>query len=246
MYNGENAVTRAIVQVDRTSPSIRLISPGEGGRYNQQLAFEGLSSDDIELKNVKLQLRKGDKSSYQVPGFIQGLYFDFSVWGATLFNVGVGLTAFDGAVKVQANFGQFTQSQRDSINEMFGLGQSSLRFGGNVIGGKIIAQLAYIPFRYFFGRDWDWLSATVSIGANFSYFTETGASQTSGEAVPQVLSAVLMQIEFPRITVPNLTRFRTWSMYVEPQLWFIPSDIGGKEAKKYVYTTSVGIRTCVF
>ena len=191
-------------------------------------------------------MRKGDKAAYEVPKFIQGLYFDASVWGATLWNFGVGLTAFDGAVKVQANFGQFTQEQRDSISSMFGKEPTGLRFGGNVFGGKIIAQLAYIPFRYFWGRDWDWLTATVSIGANFSYFTDSGASSTTGERVAQVLSAALMQLEFPRVTFENAKYFRTWSTYVEPQIWFIPSDVGGEDAKKYVFTFSLGVRTTLF
>lgn len=246
MCNGEKAITRTVVQVDRTNPTVTLISPGEGGRYNQELLFSGLSNDDIDLNDVELKLRKGDKAAYEVPKFIQGLYFDVSVWGATLFNVGVGLTAFDGAVKIQANFGQFTQAQRDSISGMLGKKNTGLRFGGNVLGGKIIAQLAYIPFRYFFGRDWDWLTATVSVGANFSYFTESGASVTSGRRVAQVLSAALMQIEFPRITFANMKYFRTWSTYIEPQIWFIPSDVGGEDAKKYVFTFSMGVRACLF
>ncbi|MCR5081115.1 MAG: hypothetical protein K6B17_07220 [Treponema sp.] len=246
MYNGANAITRTVVQVDREAPSIKLISPGESGRYNQKLSFEGLSKDDVDLSSVTLTLRKGDKAAYEVPGFIQGLYFDASFWGATLYNVGVGLTAFDGAVKVQVNFGQFTQEQRDSVSGFLGRPNTAGRFGGNVFGGKIIAQLAYLPFRYFFGRDWDWLSATVAIGANFSYFTETGAGLATGEKVPQMLSALLMQVEFPRITVANWSRFRTWAFYVEPQLWFIPSDVAGGDAKKFVYTTSFGIRTSVF
>src|SRR5574344_2016225 len=171
MMNGENAITRTIVQVDRTGPSIKLISPGAGGHYNQQLMFAGLTSDDVALKDVTLTLRKGDKAAYEVPGFIQGLYFDTSFWGATLFDVGVGLTAFDNAVKIQVNYGQFTQDQRDSVSDIWiatGLAteRTKLRFGGQVVGAKIIAQLGYLPFRYFFGRDWDWLSATIAVGAN--------------------------------------------------------------------------------
>ncbi len=246
MHNGENAITRTIVQVDRTNPSITLISPGEGGRYNQQLKFSGLSGDDVDLNNVELKLRKGDKASYEVPKFIEGLYFDASVWGATLYSVGVGLTAFDGAVKVQANFGQFTQQQRDSMSKLFNVPQSNMRFGGNVFGGKILAQLAYVPFRYFLGRDWDWLSATVAVGANFSYFTDSGASIVTGEKVAQILSAALVQVEFPRVTFQQLHKFKTWAMYTEPQIWFIPSDVGGDSAKKYVITCSVGIRANVF
>lgn len=246
MYNGENAITRTIVQVDRTKPSIKLISPGEGGHYNQKLEFSGLSSDDIALKDVRLTLRKGDKASYEVPSFIQGLYFDANFWGATLYSLGVGLTAFDNAVKIQGQFGQFTKNQRYWLCDLLGMERSDYRFGGNVIGAKIIAQVGYIPFRYFFGRDWDWLSATISVGANFSYFSDSGASIVTGERVPQVLSAALVQIEFPRITIQNQKLFRNWSLYAEPQVWFIPSDIASDDAKKYVFTVSGGLRATVF
>ena len=247
MMNGENAITRLIVQVDHTKPTIRLISPGEGGHYNQQLEFSGLTSDDVSLKDVTLTLRKGDKAAYEVPGFIQGLYFDGSVWGASLWQVGVGLTAFDNAVKIQANYGQFTQEERDFISSLLGLEQSNLRFGGRIVGAKIIAQLGYLPFRYLFGRDWDWLSATLSVGANFSYFTQSGAiDRTTGEPVAQVLSAALVQIEFPRVTIKEWKRFKTWAFYIEPQVWFIPSDIASDDANKIVPTVSFGIRTNVF
>ena len=135
MRNGEVAIDRAIIQIDNTSPKVRLIAPDSGGRYNQQLVFSGLSSDNIGLKDVTLSLRKGDKASYQVPSFIQGLYFDWKFWGATLFDIGVGLTFFDDVVKVQFQWGQFTQAQRDIFSK------SDMRYGGdNVMGIKILAN----------------------------------------------------------------------------------------------------------
>ena len=112
MQNGEVAVSRTIVQIDKTAPVVKLISPGEGGRYSNDLVFSGLSSDDVKLKGVKLSLRAGDKSAYAVPSFIQGLYFDWHFWGSTLYDVGVGLTFFGDNVKLQGQFGQFTESQR--------------------------------------------------------------------------------------------------------------------------------------
>lgn len=247
MENGECAVTRNLIQIDHTNPTIKLISPGEGGRYNQVLEFDGLTSDDIGLKDITISLRKGDKSSYEVPKFIQGLYFDASVWGATLYNAGVGITAFDNAVKIQANFGQFTQDQWNLVCDLLGQERTQYRFGGNVIGAKIIAQIGYLPFRYLFGRDWDWLSATISVGANFSWFSDSGAvDTTTGENVSQILSAALVQVEFPRITFDNLAVFKTWAFYAEPQIWFIPSDVAGENAKRYVFTYSFGLRTNVF
>lgn len=247
MQSGDIAITRALVQVDRTNPTIRLISPGVGGKYNQTLAFHGLASDDIALKNVTLMLRPGDKNAYQMPGFIQGLFLDASVWGATLWNVGAGLTAFDNAVKIEMSFGQFSQDQRDFVSDFFQIDRTNLRFGGNVVGLRIIAQILDLPFMTFFGRDWEWLSATLSVGANFSFFTDTGAKNNeTGEPVPQILSALLLQLEFPRMSFKQMKNFRTWAIYLEPQLWFIPSDIATDEARKILFTMSLGLHVNVF
>ena len=239
MANGESAITRTIVQVDRTLPEVRLISPGVGGHYNQQLKFEGLSSDDVELEDVTLYLRRGDRSAYEVPKFIQGLYFDVNVWGATLWSVGVGITAFDNAVKLQLSFGQFTQGQRDFSSALLGRDYTNMRYGGPaVVSAKIIAQLGYVPFNYFFGHDFDWLSGSISVGAQFSWFSESGAGKS------QILSAALMQLEFPRMTFKDLSYFRTWSFYMEPQLWFIPSDVN--VGNSLLFNFALGIRTSVF
>jgi hypothetical protein len=236
MKNGETAVTRTIVQIDNTKPSIHLISPGAGGRYNQVLEYSGLSSDEVGLDSVKLSLRKGDKASYEVPSFIQGLYFDWHFWGATLFDMGVGLTFFDDNVKVQFQWGQFTQAQRDIFD------RSEMRYGGdNVMGIKILANVGHLPFSYFFGHDWEWLSASFAIGADFTRFNETN----SGRA--QVLSALLGQIEFPRVTLPNVKRFRTFSLYTEGSLWFIPTDVSGTiSIQNLVPQIAEGIRLNVF
>ena len=259
MKNGEKAVTRTLFQIDHTNPSINLISPGEGGRYNQELQFAGLTSDDVALNDVQLILRSGDKNSYGVPKFIQGLYLDGTFWGASLYSAGIGLTAFDNAVKIQGSYGQFTQSQRDAVYgfldkiPLYGgifdklhAGSSGYRFGGDIISGKIIAQLGYLPFRYLFGRDFDWLSATLSIGANFSWFSKSGATDENGEQVSQIISSVLAQIEFPRITFKNAPCFKTWAIYYEPNLWFIPSDVASSDAKGVVFTFSIGGRVNLF
>ncbi|MBQ9207206.1 MAG: hypothetical protein IJ158_10925 [Treponema sp.] len=237
MKNGETAVTRCIVQVDSTKPTIKLISPGAGGRYNQEMEFSGLARDDIALKSLTLALRKGDKAWYEVPGFIQGLYFDWSFWGATLFNVGAGLTFFDDNVKLQVQWGQFTQQQRNLFDN------SNLRYGGNNIWGvKLLANVFYMPFRYYFGPDWEWLSLNLAVGANFSRFNESGAGKS------QILSAALVQLEFPRVTFAKQKMFRTIAFYTEGQLWFIPSDVSssGQEVKSIVPQISFGLRVNVF
>lgn len=237
MRNGETAIERTIIQIDNTAPKIRLITPGQGGRYNQELVFSGLSSDDVGLKDVKLALRKGDKASYAVPSFIQGLYLDWHFWGATLFDIGVGLTFFDDAVKLQFQWGQFTQEQRNMFS------RTDLRYGGDsVMGVKILANVAQIPFSYFLGHDWEWLSSSVSVGAQFSRFNETG----SGDA--QILSALLAQIELPKVTFPKMKMFSSFSAYTEFSLWFIPTDVSGDEVdiENLVPQISEGIRVNIF
>ncbi|HBB43549.1 MAG TPA: hypothetical protein DCZ74_08535 [Treponema sp.] len=240
MENGESAITRTIVQVDRTKPTVRLISPGVGGHYNQQLKFEGLSSDDVELEDVTLYLRKGDLSSYGVPKFIQGLYFDVSFWGATLWSAGVGLTAFDDAVKIQVQYGQFLQGQRDIVSKILGQDPAPYRYGQHVIGLKILAQVADIPFNHFFGHDYDWLSATVALGANFSWFSDSGAG------ISQFLSAILAQVEFPHMTFKKNKYFKTWAVYWEPQLWLLPSDVVTNKSFPVVFQFAIGLRASVF
>ncbi len=236
MKNGEVAVTRCIVQVDSTKPSIKLISPGAGGHYNQKMVFSGLARDDVALKSLTLALRKGDKSSYEIPGFIQGLYFDWQFWGATLFNVGAGLTFFDDNVKLQVQWGQFTPQQRSLFSD------SEMRYGGdNVIGMKLLANVYYLPFRYYLGPDWEWLSLNVAVGANFSRFNWSQSGKS------QILSAGLFQLEFPRVTFSKQKMFRTIAFYTEGQLWFIPTDVQSSEdIKSLVPQISFGIRVNVF
>ena len=245
MQNGETAVTRCIVQIDKESPAIKLIAPVPGGAFNESLEFAGLTSDNINLKNVKVTLRSGDKSSYEVPSFIQGLYFDWHFLGATMFDVGLGLTFFDDNVKLQGQFGQMTQSQYEMLCNWGGHEVTKFRYGGNVVGAKLLANVAYLPFRFFFGPDWDWLSANITLGANFSRFSET----QSGKA--QFLSAVLAQLEFPRITIPKQKMFRTFSVYTEFQLWFIPTDVevpvdATETIPSVVPQLSAGLRVNVF
>lgn len=238
MRNGESAVTRTIIQIDKTAPTIKIISPQEGGRFNEFIEFAGLTSDDVSLKSVTLALRSGDKASYEVPAFIQGLYFDWHFWGATLWDIGAGLTFFDDNVRLQLQFGQFTEEQWGLFSE------EPFRYGGNVIGGKLLANIGTVPFRYFFGPNWEWLSANLTLGANFSMFTQTQSGS------PQMLSAILAQLEFPRVTIPKQKMFRVFAFYTEGQLWFIPTDIESVDPNnpipKIVPQISGGIRINVF
>ena len=241
MKNGETAITRTIIQIDNTRPSIRLIAPEVGGRYNQKLNVSGLSHDDVRLEDVTVTLRKGDKASYEVPSFIQGLYLDFRIWGSTLFSVGFGLTAFDDVVKLQFSYGQFTQQQRDAVSNLFKRGLTDMRYGGHVISFKILANIAEIPFSYFFGHDFDWLYANIALGADFSYFTETNSGK------PQILSAIIGQLEFPKVKLQNVKAFSSFAVYTEGSLWFIPTDVSSSvNIKNLIPQIGLGVRTNIF
>jgi len=243
MVNGESAVTRLLIQVDKTPPVIRLINPEAGGRYNTSLEFAALISDDVELKNASFHLRQGDKNMYGVPGFIKGLYiegilppFIRMAWnnapvifagGSTLFDVGIGLSFFDDNVKVQVSYGQMTQKQFEMIG-----GREPVRYGGHALGIKLLANIYQLPFGSFLGPDWDWLSASFTLGANFSLFNLLEQENPSypGKWYTQSkkrtwMSAMLVQVEFPKVTLPNRKFLRTFSLFTEGQLWFVPTDV---------------------
>ena len=240
MKNGETAITRTIVQIDNTPPSIRLIAPSNGGRYNQVLNASGLSNDDVELKDVTVTLRKGDKAAYEVPSFIQGLYVDFRFWGASLFAVGAGLTFFDDVVKVQFSYGQFTQQQRDAVSDLFKVDLTDMRYGGNIFSLKIIASVASLPFSFFLGHDWDWLYAGFGVGAEFALFSQTNSGKS------QILSSLMAQIEFPKVKLQNVKMFSSFAMYTEGSLWFIPTDVSGTDIKSIIPQIALGFRVNIF
>jgi hypothetical protein len=258
MTNGETAITRTLIQVDKTPPSIRLIAPQAGGRYNQTLEYTALAGDDVELKGLTYHLRKGDKSAYEVPGFIQGLYFDFTIppfikqiWndapaifsgGATYMDAGMGLSFFDDNVKLQVQYGLMTQEIYESLG-----GMEPLRYGGHILGLKLLANIYTLPFGAFAGPDWEWLSASLALGANFSLFdvAQEGYTQ-SGK--PTWLSAMLVQIEFPKVTIPRRSFLRTFSFFTEGQFWFVPTDVKADEQgiKTIIPHVVLGLRIYIF
>ena len=258
MENTEVAVTRLIIQVDKTPPQIRLISPESGGRYNDELNFAALASDDVELKSLGYYLRKGDKSAYEVPGFIKGLYLEGTIppvikvaWnnapslfagGATFFDISLGLSFFGDNVKIQAGYGQMTQTQYELIG-----GTGPLRYGGHVLGIKILANVYTLPFAVFGGPDWEWLSASFALGANFSLFdlAKEGYTQSGNSTW---MSAMLAQLEFPKVTIPNRSYLRTFSMFTEGQLWFVPTDVDAEaySLKTVIPHVVLGLRLYIF
>ncbi|GAB1482920.1 hypothetical protein MASR2M78_17360 [Treponema sp.] len=224
--NGEMAVSKLLLNLDKTAPLVNILKPEEDGRFNGKIDVYGTASDEIELVSVQVALRDGDKAGYQLPSFIQGLYVEGGAFGDTLYNVGAGLTFFDNNVKLQAGYGS-TPEDYNGIRQ---------RFYGDVFSAKLLANVATFPFAYAFGPDWNFLQANLAVGAKFSYFSQTSSGN------PLMLSAVVSQLEFPKITLDKLTVFKAYSFYTELQAWFISAEIDGGIALRM----SLGARVSVF
>ncbi|MCL2761576.1 MAG: Ig-like domain-containing protein [Treponema sp.] len=259
MKNGEIATTRMLVQVDKTPPVIRLITPEVSGRYNKKVPYSAFASDDIELVSLEYHLRKGDKAAYGVPGFIQGLYIEGIIppfikqisndapvmpfgGGATYTDFGLGLSFFDDNVKIQAQYGFLTQNIWESMG-----GTGAVRYGGHVLGLKLLASIYTLPFGSFAGPDWEWLSASLALGANFSFF-DIGNNGYTQSGKSTWMSALLAQVEFPKVTIPKRTFLRTFSLFTEGQLWFVPTDVNADNYKieTVIPHITVGLRAYIF
>jgi hypothetical protein len=256
MANGETAVTRTLIQMDKTPPWIRLVAPQAGGRYNQSLEYTAFAGDNVELQSLTYYLRKGDKAFYGVPGFLQGVYVESTIppfvkqlWNgwpnvfapATYMDLGMGLSFFDDNVKVQLQYGFMTEDLFESM------GYSSIAYAGDILGLKLLANLYTLPFGAVVGPDWEWLSASFGLGANFSLF-----SQTQSES-PTWMSALLFQLEFPKVTMPKRRYLRTFSGFTEFQCWFRSTDVPKStvarpedEIKKVILHIALGVRMYIF
>ncbi|MCX7038903.1 MAG: hypothetical protein NT005_07190, partial [Spirochaetes bacterium] len=206
------------------APNVTLMEPEEGGRFNESVPVMGTASDESGLKEVAVSLREGDKSRYQVPSFIQGLYVDAHTMGATYWDAGLGLTFFDSNVKLQVQIGMSPPG----------------RFSGFVIGAKLLANIATLPFGYILGPSWDFFSMALAIGANFSYFTMSENSIAFSDA-GLVLGGVVGQLEFAKFRIPGWRALNAWSLYTEYQLWFISSDVEGGVVNKLAFGMRVGL-----
>jgi hypothetical protein len=264
MKNGETAVTRTLVQVDKTPPVIRLISPAAGEAYNTKIDFSASATDDVELLNLTYHLRQGDKSAYEIPGFIQGLYFEGVIppfirhasnevpsifaGGVTYTDFGMGLSFFDDNVKIQMQYGFMTKELYEALG-----GEGAVRYGGQVLGLKLLANIYSLPFGSFLGPDFEWLSASFAVGANFSLFDIGTEEQSPGitytqSGSPTWMSALVMQIEFPKVTLPKRTFLRTFSLFTEGQLWFVPTDVdaAANNIEVIIPHMIIGLRLYIF
>ena len=208
--DGSVAVVRTVLGLDKTVPRLEVLDPIEGALFDNLIRVNGTAWDDRGLSDLSVYLRAGDKAGYELPSFIQGLYLDTHFLGASYWDLGLGLTFFDDAVKLQFQLGS-----APSVTE----NADSVRFGGAVYGVKLLASLARLPFGFLLGPDWDFLSAEAMVGANFSYFSES----VSGQGL--VIAAVVAQLEFPKVTIKEWSFLRTYSFYTEAQFWSVSSDV---------------------
>jgi hypothetical protein len=225
--DGSSAMVKALFFLDKTPPKVEVLTPALDGRYNQVINITGSASDENGLESVSVGLRKGDKAMYEVPSFIQGLYLDGQVLGATTWEAGVGLTFFGDNVKLQADYGKAPTT--DSSGE-------AESFYGDVFGAKLVANLFYLPFESILGPDWSFLSTSIGVGADFSYFTQTQA----GKGL--LVGSVFGQLEFPKFTLSGLGAFNKYSLYMEYQFWALSSVVSGG----FISKASVGARIGVF
>ncbi|MDR1099493.1 MAG: Ig-like domain repeat protein [Treponema sp.] len=223
--DGKSAVRRIILAVDTQVPVVETVAPSEGSTHRDTVQVYGAANDDYAIDTVEISLRPGDKAGYAVPQFIQGLFFDANIMGATMWETGLGLSFFENNVKLQLQAGQTAPNRR---------------FSGWVFGMKLLANIFYLPFDYFLGPDWSFFSMAFALGANFSYFTmEEGENYV-------FMGAVLGQFEFFRVDfsyiMPRWKYFKTFSLYAEPIFWFASSDISAGA----IFRLALGARLSLF
>ena len=251
--NGQTAIRKRLVVLDTEKPQIHILKPAENGRYNGIISIEGTASDTNGLSGVTVLLRSGDKSSYEVPGFIQGSYADIHVLGATVAELGFGLSFFDDNVKLQVELGKGFYLN-PTWDNLFGLdyegstASERSRFGGYVLGARLLANLVYLPFSYWFGPDWDFFSMSFAVGASFTFFSKQDSiasilSPPNGQYM--VLSGVVGQWEFAKFHFDR-TFFKTIGFYLEGGLIFIPSEASTKLEEFIRPNMAFGIRIGLF
>ena len=213
--------------VDEQSPAVRLLEPNERDTFDESVRIVGVTTDEHPLSDVSVVLREGDKSRYELPSFVQGLYLDAH---------GLGATVRGGRGRSHLLRQQRAPAGTDRVGS-----PRPQRFSGLVLGTKLLANVASFPASFFLGPDYSWLSAALAVGANFSYFTMSENDYTFTED-GKVLAGMVAQLEFPIVTLADLAMFNTYSFYTEAQLWFISSDVEAGAAFKMAF----GIRADVF
>jgi hypothetical protein len=227
--DGSIAVRRIILTVDTRNPQVHTIGPPENSSHRTSVMVYGSASDDFDMDRIEVSFRPGDKFGYEVPGFIQGLYFDGSFLGGLNYSMGLGLTFFDDNVKVQVNASQAAPGTR---------------YSGWAFGGKILANMYTKNLGEWFGPDWEFYTMSLVLGAHFSYFL-----MEEGET-PLWMGEFLGQWEMIKADMsfffPKWKYFKSISLYTEPGIWFAPSDVVSEQAWRTKFTIAFGGRISLF
>ena len=60
------------------------------------------------------------------------------------------------------------------------------------------------------------------------------------------MSALLAQMEFPKVTISEWKYFRTFSGFTEGQLWFVPTDVANEGVEVVIPKLVLGLRFYIF
>jgi hypothetical protein len=233
--DGSEAFDETLLTIDDTPPQVVLLAPREEGRFNGTIPILGTAHDENGIADVSAAVRQGDKTAYEVPAFIQGLYFEGHVLGATTWEAGVGLTFFEDNVKLQMEFGSAPQFVPDDAGVLH-----EQAFYGTTIGAKLLANVLHMPFSFFLGPDWNFLSMSIAVGAIFSY-ANNSTNMFEFTAAGSIIGGVVGQIEFPIIKNSAWAMLNTYSIYSEFQLGFITSDVLFRFNPNFAFGLRVGL-----
>jgi len=228
--DGVWAVRRIMLTVDTLPPSVTTAGPVENTFHRHEILVFGSAEDNYRLSDVEISLRRGNKNLYEVPGFIEGLFFDVSTLGGLQFATGIGLTFFDDNVRLQFNVSRAAPGTR---------------FEGMGFGGKLVANIWSANLRRWFGPDWEFWTTSVGLGANFVHFM-MGQGEDSRWMGQFLTQWEIIRADFSHFA-PNWRHFSTVSLYVEPGLWFAPTDVVGVDAAwRVLFTIGFGLRFSLF
>jgi len=175
-----------------------------------------------------------------IPPFIKQLAPDvvpvIFAGGATYTDFGLGVTFFHDLIKAQINYGFLSQDIYES------LGGTSLRYGGNIFGFKLLVS-PEINFGKIYGSDWDHISISFSFGFDSSYFEITQSGS------PAWMNAWLLQLELIKITFPDRNYLRSFCVFTEFQLWqVVPTyvDASNNDIPVFIPHIIMGLRLYIF
>ena len=217
----QTAVRKRLVVLDTKAPTISILRPSDNGRYNGVISIEG-----IRGRRERPGGGRG-RRPFGRQGFLRGARLHP---GLVPRRPPPRRYPFRGGPRavVLRRQRQAAGGTRPGFRRAAELGQpvrhrdcetpaaELSRFGGYVLGARLLANLAYLPFSYWFGPDWDFFSMSFAIGASFTYFSQrmrSGILFSPPDGKYMVLSGVVGQWEFAKFDFgwPLLKSFgSTW------------------------------------